>query len=225
MKKYVILFLLLSFSICYADGWYYSKSVTAATPQHSYALDAAGGAGSAQVYDSIATSWKGGGADTVSFASGYLEADSTSDRCYVPGTDFDYNVVTIEFEYQVSNVEDSNLYPFNISGSGDEISFRHFVGTDTGRVAYRANYGTEVTLNFSNVGLAVNTWYKVYIVIDVTGNDVYVYVNGTLVASSVDNANVVDPGTLDNAYIGYIASGTNVVRMKNLKVYNESVTP
>lgn len=199
----------------------------AATPDASYALDAAGGSGSAQVYDSIATSWKGGGADTMNFVgSDYVEGDSTSDRGYIPGSDAYYSdIVTFEFEYQVSVATDS-LYAIYYSSGGDSIMFRHYSSSGNGKFSFRANYGSTVDCTFSNSGLAVDTWHKVYAIVDISGQDMYVYINGSLLQSVIDNASIADPVALGGSfYYAYEADGTDTSRMRDLKIYNQSVTP
>ena len=200
---------------------------TPATADASYALDAAGGTNSTQVYDSIATAWKGAGADTADFSSGYLIADSTSDRCYTVGSDIQYSdVLTIEFEYQVNYLYDGNMYPFYYNSGGDYIFYRNYQSSGAGSFKFRANSGTETGVNFSNAGFVVDTWIHVYIVVDITGQDLYVYIDGSLEGSSIDDANVADMGTLaGNLYLGYIASGTNQMSVRNFKVYNAVVTP
>jgi len=197
------------------------------TPVTSYALDAAGGSGTAQLYDSVAATWKGGGADTADFTSGYLVADSNTDRAYVPGSEFYYTTsFTIYFEFQVSSLSDTNLNAIYYAGTGDAIYFKPYALAGNGRFYFQANYGTTVNAQFSNTGLSINTWHSVYAQVDVSGQDLHVYIDGSLAGELIDSASIVDQVALaGNMYAGYVASGTNIVRVRNLKTYTGLVSP
>jgi len=201
------------------------------TPRASFALDALGGAANAQVYDAVAASWVGGACDTADFSSGYLVANSTTDRCYIPGSylqkDAGNDGITIKFEYQV-NTGDLSLYSVYYDSSGDIFSWRHQNASNTGRMAIRANFGSTDTATWTNTGFAVDTWHTAVVQIDFVAKSMAMTINGSQPAGYTESseADIADWSTLaGNFYLGYVASGTNTVRLKNLAIYNGLVTP
>ena len=237
MKKYFVpiaLILLLAGSASYAwmgaGQMAGSVPVSGVTPTASYALDAAGGSGS-QIYNSIAAAWEGGGADTVSFASGYLESDSTTDRCYVNDVRFEgfTSAMTITFEYQVSNAADGNLMPLNTTGSGYTLYMRHYQVAGYSGLGWRNNFGTSYSVRWSNSGLSANTWYSIVIQINFDADTVAVLLDGSAQTLSSETGNAgLNPMTdipANTLFAGFVSSGTNVIRVRNLNVYSGIVTP
>lgn len=240
MKRLLLIcFLCLLPTLAHGDSNPYVLSAISATastePYASFALDAAGGSGTAQVYDSVAEAWVGGGADTADFTSGYLEADSTSDRCYIPGSYLqkpaDANGITVYFEYQVSNATDANLYSFTYpSSSGDSLVHKPYATSGPkGSIDYRSNYGgSTASLLYDDSSYGINTWHVTYINLDYIGQTINCYIDGSVVPSKTESnfSFIQDPGTLaGNCYLGYVNSGTNIVRLRNFKLYKGTVTP
>jgi len=200
---------------------------SAPTPDSFYVLDTAGGSGS-QIYDSVSAAWEGGGADTVSFASGYLVSDSATDLCYAPGTSIDYSTqYTIYFEYQVS-AADNTLYTIYYSSGGDALSFQHQSAAGIGKFIFRPNYGTSTFVSWTNTGYALDTWHTVYIPVDITNKTYTVYYNGSEVTGKTESGfvDIADQVTLaGNLYLGYDTTPTGAVSIRNYKVFPGLVTP
>ena len=234
MKRLSIIILILLFAGSSLAGPDAIKKVIAAkmmnggaTPSASYILNAAGGSGS-QIYNSIAAEWEGGGSDTVDFTSGYLVADSTTDRCYAPGSRIQTSSsMTIYFEYQVS-AADIDLRPLFYSSGGDDIIFYHYNASGTGRFLFKSNYATPATLTFSNSSYALNTWHTVYLHVDVAGTTLNAYIDGSVVSGKTEAnfANIADQSTLAGGlYAGDLNANDGTISIRNLRVYSGVVTP
>lgn len=247
MKRFLIAILFALLLTSPVHAWQgavgMGQSVPAAsspTPRASFALDALGGTDTKQVYDSIAEAWVGGDCDTADFSGGYLVADSTSDRCYIPGSYFQITGgqvgITVVVDYQVSNVGDANLYPFYyVTSSNDLLAFHHQQSGTTGETIWKSNGdATYPYARWTKTGYnTVNTWYTIKIKVDVTNHNLDVYLKTEAGSYTVpadyavtNEDSLVDWGTLaDKIYLGYIVTGTNIVRVKNLKIYDGFVDP
>ena len=195
------------------------------TPDASFDLDTVGGTGTEQVYDSIATAWVGAGHDTYDFSSGYLSANSSSDVGTIPGSYFQYSTsYTIYFEYRVDS-NDSADYIIDYSSGGDEIYFKHYSTTNTGYFYFRCNYSAN-SISWTNTGYALDTWHTVYIAINISSQNIDVYIDGSEVSGGSESfGNIADMGTLSSDMTLVDMDDDGQVDLRNLKIYNGIVTP
>jgi hypothetical protein len=204
----------------------------APTPRASFALDTAGGTGGAQVYDSIAAAWVGGGCTTgVNFSSGYLTGTGTTANCYIPGSylqkNASYDGITIQFEWMATTLDYNTVY-LSYADSGDTFNYYPNYWSQYYQVDMRHDYGSYSDLYYSSPAPSTSTWYTTTIQIDFVAQTIVETVSGVSLSGQTQSgfANIGDWGTLSaNWLLVYIGSGTPSVSIRNLKIYNGIVTP
>ena len=193
----------------------------------SFTLDTKGGVGNDQVYDTVTSTWVGGGANSADFTSGYLLSNSVTSRCYIPGSFLEknpsFNDITIVFDYQVNAVDNALDILYYIA-NGDFLRYRHdsFGSSD---VALQMNYGSNPEIWWSPEP-SLSTWHNIELNINFVAQTLTVKVDGNLQTPTSQNLTAIaDWGTMsDNFYLGYVESGTNSIFLKNLKIYDGPAT-
>jgi len=237
MKKWLLLLvgLLCCASLAWAGFGYQvqmagSVPVSGVTPSASYALDAAGGSGS-QIYESVSATWEGGGADTVTFADSFLVNNAVTGLCYINSSRLlGLTDMTITFDYQVSNASTANLsvIKFGNAAGNDYLSYLHYVSSGSSGMNARFAGTYYQSIRWSNSGLSANTTISVILQFDFTNNVFKIFVNGvekTLTNGSSDISAINPWSSMANPAYVAISTGSDTVRIKNLKIYNAVVGP
>jgi len=196
-------------------------------------LDSVGGTDSAQVYDEISASWVGARANLGAFVTGYdgnaYEADAMSEYFTTPASIVGGTTeLTVRFRYMANNAGKNTVFPLyhhNSYGS-DRLYFNHNTDGTNGSVTYRANTGTEAVITFTKPSDA--SWHEVYLAVDMSAGNIYVYIDESLAGSTTSNANVVDWGAQSDdsrwCHIVNTVAGRYCV-IDELRIYHDIVTP
>ena len=104
-------------------------------------------------------------------------------------------------------------YSLSLQTPGWAIIFQ-----DTGGTAYHANYATSIS---------TGTWYLVTGVWDSVGQNLYLYVNGALVATQNETGHVPDANSGRNLIIGETNGGGDNFpgTIDEVRVYNRALSP
>lgn len=208
----------------------YSGGVAA---DYYFKLDAAGGEGTAQVYDEITESWLGALANLGAFIAGYdgnaYEADAASEYFTTPSSILDGTTqLTVRFQYMANNAGKDTVFPLyhHNSYGADRLYFNHNTDGTNGYVTFRANTGTEAIITFTKPSDA--NWHEVYLTVDMSAGNVHVYIDGSLAGSTTSDANVVDWGAQsDDSRWCHIVNtvASRYCKIDELRIYHSIVTP